>query len=165
MGILAVCASVAEVGSDEPKPWTTTMTVASNTTLRLHWVHQYEGFDTVKRIDVIRGGKVVQSVRISGQPSFNKAKTFVAFPDCWDGGCSPMIRILNLVTLRELPPITFEREWFFKVAWEGERRLKVVLGSTNPGEKTEVQCFAVRDAGPSNEPLEPTGCAGRSAPG
>ena len=163
--ILVVSAGVSAAGSDEPKPWTTSLRVASNTTLRLRWIHQYEGYDTVKRIDAIRGGQVVRTFQISGQPVFNQAKTYLALPDCWHGGCSTEIRILDLLALTELPPIRFDREWFFKVAWEGERGLRVVLGATNEKEKTEVRCYAIRNPRPSNKPLEPTGCAGGSAPG
>ena len=63
------------------------------------------------------------------------------------------------------PPIQFDREWFFEVAWDGEKGLRVVLGATNEKEKTEVRCYAIRNPRPSNKPLEPTGCAGGSAPG
>src|SRR5881296_1324009 len=163
--ILVLSFGVSAAGSDEPKPWTTSLSVASNTTLRLRWIHQYEGYDTVKRIDAIRGGKVFRTFQISGQPVFNQAKTFVALPDCWHGGCRTEIRILDLVALTELPSIRFDREWFFEVAWEGEKRLRVVLGAMNEKEKTEIHCFAVRSPQPSNRPLEPTGCAGGSAPG
>ncbi len=161
--ILVLSLGVSAAGSDEPKPWTTSLGVASNTTLRLRWIHQYEGYDTITRIDAIRGGKVVRTFQVSGQPVFNKAKTLMALPNCWHGGCETDIRILDLATLTELLPIRFDREWFFKVAWENERRLRVVLGAMNEKEKTDVHCFAVQPQ-PSNKPLEPTGCAGGSAP-
>ena len=67
------------------------------------------------------------------------------------------------MNLRELPPIRLEREWFFKVSWEDEHQLKVVLGAMNPDEKTDIHCFAIPAPRPSNKPLERTGCAGRSA--
>jgi hypothetical protein len=108
-GILASVNCSAAV-ADEARPWTTSMGVVSNTMLRLHWIRPYEGFDTVTRIDAIRGSKVVRTFRISGQPAFNRTKTLVAFPDCWDGGCSTEIQVLDLVALKELAPIRFERE-------------------------------------------------------
>jgi|SRR6267378_4889966 len=154
----------AVAGADDPKPWMTSLAVASNTTLRLRWIQQYEGYETVKRIDAVRGGKVVKTFQMSGQPVFNQAKTYLALPDCWHGGCSTDIRILDLVGLTELPPIRFDREWFFKVVWDSEKELRVVLGAMNEKEKTEIRCFAVRSPQPSNRPLEPTGCAGGSAP-
>ena len=117
-GVLILLIGLSALGSDGPKPWTTHMAVASNTTLRLHWVHVYEGFDTVTRIDAIRDKKTVRTFRLSGQPTFNEAKSFVALPNCWHGGCERQIRILDLLALAELSPIQFSREYFFEVAWE-----------------------------------------------
>src|SRR5258705_13885367 len=90
--VLSLCVSAS--ASDEPKPWMTQLGVASNTALRLRWIHQYEGYDTVTRIDAIRGGKVIRTFQISGQPVFNRAKTLMALPNCWHGGCETTIRIL-----------------------------------------------------------------------
>lgn len=160
--VLSSCLSTA--GSNAPKPWVTSLDVAGNTRLRLRWIHQYEGYETVTRIDAIRGGKVVKTFHVSGQPVINKAKTLMALPDCWHGGCESKIRVLDLVALTELLPIQFDREWFFEVAWEDERRLRVVLGATNEKEKTEVRCFTIRNPQPPNKPVEPTVCASSSAP-
>jgi len=153
----------AVAGADEPRQWTTLLRVAVNTTLRLRWIHQYEG-DTVKRIDAVREGKVVRTFQVSGQPVFNQTKTYLALPDCWHGGCETEIRILDLLALAELPAIRFDRQWLFEVVWDGEKELRVVLGAMNETQKTEVRCFAIPHPQPSNKPLEPTGCAGGSAP-
>ncbi len=126
--ILVLSVGVSASASDEPKPWMTKLGVASNTTLRMRWIHQYEGYDTVTQIDAMRGGKVVRTFRISGQPVLNRTKTLMALPNCWHGGCETTIRILDLAALADLPPILFDRVWFFKVIWEDENRLRVVLG-------------------------------------
>lgn len=160
--VLSVAVSVS--ASDEPKPWVTKLSVASNTTLRMRWIHDYEGYDTVTQIDAMRGGKVVRTFRITGQPVLNRTKTLMALPNCWHGGCETTIQILDLAALADFPPILFDREWFFKVTWEDENRLRVLLGAMNEQDKTEIRCFAVRTAQPSNKPLEPTSCASGSAP-
>src|SRR6266850_7555916 len=93
--VMLVCVSAS--GNDEPKPWMTTVNIASNTTLRMRWIHQYEGYDTVTQIDAMRGGKVVRTFRMSGQPALNRTKTLMALPNCWHGGCETTIRMFDLV--------------------------------------------------------------------
>ncbi len=144
--VLILLIVLSAFGSAGPKPWTTHMAVASNTTLRLHWIHVYEGFDTVTRIDAIRDKRMVRTFRLLGQPTFNEAKSFVALPNCWHGGCERQIRILDLLALAESSPIQFSREYFFEVAWESDRKLRVVLGAMNLDEKTVVRYFEVEQA-------------------
>jgi hypothetical protein len=163
--ILVSLLGVSAIANDEPKPWITELGLVSNTTLRMHWIHQYEGYDTVKRVDAFRGGRFARTFQISGQPVFNKSKRFMALPNCWHGGCQTTIRILDLRALVELPAIRFDEERFFKVSWEDENHLRVVLRAMNEDQKTEIRCFAVRTDKPSNASLEPAGCAGGSAPG
>ena len=130
----------AQEGQNE---WTTARIISPQMTLRYHWVGVEGGLERVTLIEAIQKNHVVKSVVISGQPVFNEGVTRVAFPDCWNGGCSKTIRILDLSTLSELAPVQFEKESFLAVTWENERRLKVERMPAKFDGKTELKVFEV----------------------
>jgi hypothetical protein len=162
VGIAIWLIAVSAFGKDEagPGPWTTRVLITLNTELRLHWKYVNEGFDTVTRVEAIRDNKRVKAFDISGQPVFNQRRTFVAFPNCWHGGCEKQIKILDLTGLTELRAVGLEREsfGFLTVAWETERRLKVEFIRTDQNGQAEgsVRYFDIAGAQPSNPPLQRT---------
>lgn len=123
--------------------WTTERTVSPVMTLRYHWTARNEGFESVTLIEAIRNHQIVKTLPMTGQPVFNSEITRAAFPDCWNGGCSSKIRILDLSTLSELSPIQFEKESFLAVSWENEKSLKVDRAPLNREGKTEAKSFKV----------------------
>jgi hypothetical protein len=140
-GIFVLIGTLSANAQGSQNEWTTERVISSQMKLRYHWLGVNGGFETVTLIEAVQNHRVIKSVAISGQPVFNETITRVAFPDCWDGGCSKKIRILDLSTLSELSPIQFEKESFVAVSWEGEKRLKVEMGRMNFDDKTEIKIY------------------------
>jgi hypothetical protein len=136
----AALSPYAQGGQNE---WTTVRIISPQTTLRYHWVRADGGLETVTLIEAIQNKQVIKYFAISGQPVFNETITRVAFPDCWNGGCSKIIRILDLSTLSELAPVQFDKESFLAVSWENERRLKVERAPVSFDGKIELKVFEV----------------------
>ena len=128
------------VALSQGKTWITEKTLPGGVVLHLHWAYEYEGFESVFKVEAEKGGKVINTFDIYGQPVFNEENTLVAFPACWDGGCELEIRVLDLKQLKELKPIKLEREAFLECSWEGAR-LRVLLGAMNAAQTDEVRYF------------------------
>jgi len=85
--IILLVTAATVFAKDNERRWITNTAISPKISLRMHWVGVYEGFDTVTLVEVVQDKQVVRSFQISGQPVFNKGTTYIAFPDCWDGGC------------------------------------------------------------------------------
>jgi hypothetical protein len=107
----------------------------------LHWVHVYEGVDTVVKVDVspTSGKPVVLDVH--GQPVFNQTKTLVAMPSCADDGCSPEIEVIDLVAASKLKLVRLSEggQLYFACAWRGDVlvvTVELTRGDAGKGKQT-----------------------------
>ena len=101
--------------------WGTTVQYPGGT-MRLHWTHVYEGKDTVYRIEFLKSGKRLSTLKVEGQPVFNSAKTLAAIPYCADDGCNAEVQVVDL-TLRQIRTtvkLPYKNQIYFAPVWRGE---------------------------------------------
>ena len=128
--VWAVLAGTSSSAADE---WQTNVSNAG-ADIVLHWVHVYEGQDTVYSIDIIPRGQAARSLQVSGQPVFNAKKTLLALPDCADDGCQPEVQVVDLVAGKVLPVVKVPEtgQVYLTCKWR-DSVLRVVVETTGSG--------------------------------
>ena len=101
------------------REWTTQERLSNGDLLTLYWVGVYEGKDTVYKIAKSQKILHLGENNAAGQPITNIDHNLIAFPYCADDGCSSTVSLVDISSLKVLPPIElgFTGQFYINCRW------------------------------------------------